>query len=518
MLEKIDLSKTMDKKEYKKRMEVLGPKLARLQRELKSCNIPVMIVFEGFGGAGKGTQINHLIEPMDPRGFTVYSTQAETQEEQYHPFLWRFWNKTPEKGRIAIFDRSWYGKLLVERYEKKTHKKDIPGVLEDIENFEKQLTDDGTLLIKFFLTISEKEQEKRFDKLLSKEETSWRVSKADKDRNKHYEEYLAMNEEMLEKTDSEYAPWHILECTDREYAAAKMTEIVVSVLEQAIADKKAEQEKREQEKTKAQEIKQEKDTLQEAGAASQKEQVLKSSVLAGVDLSKKMEKEEYKKELARLQARLSELHNELYKYRIPVVLAFEGWDAGGKGGAIKRLTQALDPRGYQVNPVAAPNDAEKTHHYLWRFWKQFPKDGHVAIFDRSWYGRVMVERIEGFCQEEEWKRAYHEMNEMEEQLAHHGTIVLKFWMHIDKDEQERRFKERMENPAKQWKITDEDWRNREKWDAYEKAVDEMLIRTSTTYAPWILVEADCKYYARIKVLRTVVEAIEKRLKEEKEQK
>ena len=231
-----------------------------------------------------------------------------------------------------------------------------------------------------------------------------------------------------------------------------------------------------------------------------------------------MEKEEYKKELARLQARLSELHNELYKYRIPVVLAFEGWDAGGKGGAIKRLTQALDPRGYQVNPVAAPNDAEKTHHYLWRFWKQFPKDGHVAIFDRSWYGRVMVERIEGFCQEEEWKRAYHEMNEMEEQLAHHGTIVLKFWMHIDKDEQERRFKERMENPAKQWKITDEDWRNREKWDAYEKAVDEMLIRTSTTYAPWILVEADCKYYARIKVLRTVVEAIEKRLKEEKEQK
>ena len=241
-------------------------------------------------------------------------------------------------------------------------------------------------------------------------------------------------------------------------------------------------------------------------------------VLTGVDLSKKMEKEEYKKELARLQARLSELHNELYKYRIPVVLAFEGWDAGGKGGAIKRLTQALDPRGYQVNPVAAPNDAEKTHHYLWRFWKQFPKDGHVAIFDRSWYGRVMVERIEGFCQEEEWKRAYHEMNEMEEQLAHHGTIVLKFWMHIDKDEQERRFKERMENPAKQWKITDEDWRNREKWDAYEKAVDEMLIRTSTTYAPWILVEADCKYYARIKVLRTVVEAIEKRLKEEKERK
>lgn len=518
MLEKVDLNRKMGKKEYKEWMDDLQPKLSYLQRACKEQKIPVMIVFEGFGAAGKGTLINKIIEPLDPRGFSVYATAVETKEEKMHPFLWRFWTKIPSQGRIAIFDRSWYRRVLVDRFDGVTTKEQLDYAFGEICSFEKQLTDDGMVIIKLFADVSKKEQKKRFDKLLEDKKTAWRVTKDDLARNKHYEEYLAMNEEMLEKTDSEYAPWHILECTDREYAAAKMTEIVVSVLEQAIADKKAEQEKREQEKTKAQEIKQEKDTLQEAGAASQKEQVLKSSVLAGVDLSKKMEKEEYKKELARLQARLSELHNELYKYRIPVVLAFEGWDAGGKGGAIKRLTQALDPRGYQVNPVAAPNDAEKTHHYLWRFWKQFPKDGHVAIFDRSWYGRVMVERIEGFCQEEEWKRAYHEMNEMEEQLAHHGTIVLKFWMHIDKDEQERRFKERMENPAKQWKITDEDWRNREKWDAYEKAVDEMLIRTSTTYAPWILVEADCKYYARIKVLRTVVEAIEKRLKEEKERK
>ena len=543
MLEKVDLNRKMGKKEYKEWMDDLQPKLSYLQRACKEQKIPVMIVFEGFGAAGKGTLINKIIEPLDPRGFSVYATAVETKEEKMHPFLWRFWTKIPSQGRIAIFDRSWYRRVLVDRFDGITTKEQLDYAFGEICSFEKQLTDDGMVIIKLFADVSKKEQKKRFDKLLEDKKTAWRVTKDDLARNKHYEEYLAMNEEMLEKTDSEYAPWHILESndkkyarikaldiipgssisevyqnTDREYAAAKMTEIVVSVLEQAIADKKAEQEKREQEKTKAQEIKQEKDTLQEAGAASQKEQVLKSSVLAGVDLSKKMEKEEYKKELARLQARLSELHNELYKYRIPVVLAFEGWDAGGKGGAIKRLTQALDPRGYQVNPVAAPNDAEKTHHYLWRFWKQFPKDGHVAIFDRSWYGRVMVERIEGFCQEEEWKRAYHEMNEMEEQLAHHGTIVLKFWMHIDKDEQERRFKERMENPAKQWKITDEDWRNREKWDAYEKAVDEMLIRTSTTYAPWILVEADCKYYARIKVLRTVVEAIEKRLKEEKERK
>lgn len=491
MLEKIDLSKTMDKKEYKKRMEVLEPKLARLQRELKSCNVPVMIVFEGFGGAGKGTQINHLIEPMDPRGFTVYSTQAETQEEQYHPFLWRFWNKTPEKGRIAIFDRSWYGKLLVERYEKKTHKKDIPGVLEDIENFEKQLTDDGTLLIKFFLTISEKEQEKRFDKLLSKEETSWRVSKADKDRNKHYEEYARMADEMLTRTDTEYAPWTIIEAHDERYAAVKILTTVVEAFEERYEKEQITQPR------------------QIDGKFGQND--LKESVLKKVDLSKRLDRETYEKKLDELQKKLTLLHSEIYAKRIPVVLAFEGWDAGGKGGAIKRLTRALDPRGYTVNPTSSPNDIERAHHYLWRFWTKMPKDGHIAIFDRTWYGRVMVERIEGFCTTQEWQRAFKEMNQMEQQLVNHGAIVIKFWMHIDKEEQERRFKERQENPDKQWKITDEDWRNREKWELYEQAVDEMMVRTSTVNAPWVIVEGNDKLYARIKVLETVVDALEKRL-------
>ncbi len=491
MLEKIDLSKTMDKKEYKRRMEVLGSKLARLQRELKSCNIPVMIVFEGFGGAGKGTQINHLIEPMDPRGFTVYSTQAETQEEQYHPFLWRFWNKTPEKGRIAIFDRSWYGKLLVERYEKKTHKKDIPGVLEDIENFEKQLTDDGTLLIKFFLTISEKEQEKRFDKLLSKEETSWRVSKADKDRNKHYEEYARMADEMLTRTDTEYAPWTIIEAHDERYAAVKILTTVVEAFEERYEKEQNPQPR------------------QIDGKFGQND--LKESVLKKVDLTKKLDRETYEKKLEELQKKLTLLHSEIYAKRIPVVLAFEGWDAGGKGGAIKRLTRALDPRGYTVNPTSSPNDIERAHHYLWRFWTRMPKDGHIAIFDRTWYGRVMVERIEGFCTTQEWQRAFKEMNQMEQQLVNHGAIVIKFWMHIDKEEQERRFKERQETPEKQWKITDEDWRNREKWELYEQAVDEMMVRTSTVNAPWVIVEGNDKLYARIKVLETVVDALEKRL-------
>ena len=380
---------------------------------------------------------------------------------------------------------------MVERYEKKTHKKDIPGVLEDIENFEKQLTDDGTLLIKFFLTISEKEQEKRFDKLLSKEETSWRVSKADKDRNKHYEEYARMADEMLTRTDTEYAPWTIIEAHDERYAAVKILTTVVEAFEERYEKEQITQPR------------------QIDGKFGQND--LKESVLKKVDLSKRLDRETYEKKLDELQKKLTLLHSEIYAKRIPVVLAFEGWDAGGKGGAIKRLTRALDPRGYTVNPTSSPNDIERAHHYLWRFWTKMPKDGHIAIFDRTWYGRVMVERIEGFCTTQEWQRAFKEMNQMEQQLVNHGAIVIKFWMHIDKEEQERRFKERQENPDKQWKITDEDWRNREKWELYEQAVDEMMVRTSTVNAPWVIVEGNDKLYARIKVLETVVDALEKRL-------
>lgn len=495
MLEKIDLSKTLDKKEYKKRMDELEPKLSLLQRELRTLGVPVMIVFEGFGAAGKGVQINKLIQPMDPRGFTVYSIKGETKEEELHPFLWRFWNKTPEKGRIAIFDRSWYRKLLVDRYEKKTHKKELSSIFDEIDIFEKQLTDGGVLVIKFFLDISEKEQKKRFKKLLDKKETSWRVSEKDLDRNKHFDEYREMADEMLSKTDTEYAPWTIVEAEDERFATVKILSTVVAAFEERYK-------------------KEQNPAPKEIDGKFDKTD-LNDSVLKKVDLSKKLDKKEYEEKLEELQKKLSLLHGELYARRIPVVLAFEGWDAGGKGGAIKRLTRALDPRGYTVNPTSSPNDIERAHHYLWRFWTRMPKDGHIAIFDRTWYGRVMVERIEGFCTTQEWQRAYKEMNQMEQQLVNHGAVVLKFWMHIDKDEQARRFKERQDTSEKNWKITEEDWRNREKWELYEKAVDEMLVRTSTANAPWIIVEGNDKLYARIKVLETVVEALEKRMKEEK---
>lgn len=495
MLEKIDLKKKCQGKEYKARLEEESAKLSVLQRQCKEAGIPVIVVFEGFGAAGKGTQINRLIQAMDPRGFSVYTSNKESEDERLHPFLWRYWTKIPAKGRFAIFDRSWYRRVLVDRFDKITKKEELPSAFHDILSFERQLTDDGTVIIKFFLYISKEEQKKRFKLLEDSKETAWKVTEADWKRNKEYSEYLKINEEMLEKTDTDYAPWVIVEAMDKNYAALKIISSVTARLEKEL-EKKAALTKNEKKAIKVVDK-------------------YKSGVLSGVDLSKTLSNKEYKQKLDSLQKKMEILHSELYRLRIPVVICFEGWDAGGKGGAIKRLTSHMDPRGYQVNPTASPNDTEKAHHYLWRFWNNMPKAGHIAIFDRTWYGRVMVERIEGFCSEAEWKRAYQEINEMEEHLANSGCIVLKFWLHIDKDEQERRFKERMENPAKQWKITDEDWRNREKWDEYEKAVDEMLVRTSTTYAPWEIVEANSKYYARVKVLKTVVEAMEKEIEKRK---
>ena len=509
MLEKVDLSKKLSKEEYKEKMSHLETRIGQLQRECKALKIPIMIVFEGFGAAGKGLQIGRLIQSMDPRGFHVFPIKNETEEERMHPFLWRFWTKTPEKGRIAIYDGSWYRRVLIDRFEKRTKEKELPEAFHSINSFEKQLTDDGTVIIKLFLDISRKEQKKRFEKLQKNKETAWRVTQGDLERNAKYNEYAAMMEDMLFKTDTDYAPWTIIEATDRRFATVKIYTTVIK----AMAEQIEKQERQKKKVTADQETEDHMNVSEVAREADKELRELQVSILSKADLSLKYSREEYEEKLDKLQKKIEKLHGELYRRRIPVVLGFEGWDAGGKGGAIKRLTAKMDARGYAVNPTASPNDIEKAHHYLWRFWRAMPKAGHVAIFDRTWYGRVMVERIEGFCTKEEWQRAYKEINDMEKDLYDAGAVVIKFWMHIDKDEQERRFRERQENPEKQWKITDEDWRNREKWDQYEDAVNEMLLRTSTDYAPWVVVEGNDKNYARVKVLKTVVDAIEERLKE-----
>ena len=359
MLEKVDLSKNLTKKEIKHQVEALGLELSELQREAKILDIPVMIIFEGWDAAGKGTMINRLIHPMDPRGFKVYNIHDASEEERMHPFLWRFWTKIPAKGRIHIFDHSWYRKVINERVDGKLDKDALINAYNEILFFEETLSVDNHLIIKLFLHISKKEQKKRFEKLEASPETKWRVAERDKRHHKQYDDYFAAYEDMIEKTDTQFAPWTIVEATDREYAEVKILSTVVRALSAKIVQIKS------QMATKA--------ALQKATDStkyinSYENDPYRTTVLAGINPQQPMTKEVYKKRLNELQNRLALLHSEIYQKRIPVVIAFEGWDAGGKGGAIKRLTEYLDPRGYEVIPTAAPNDIEKAHHYLWRFW------------------------------------------------------------------------------------------------------------------------------------------------------
>lgn len=485
MLRQANLSRRLSKVRYKQVIDGLELRLGELQRRARESQIPVVLVFEGWDAAGKGTLINKLINALDPRGFNVYSTNPPTEDERLRPSLWRFWIRTPARGRIAVFDRSWYGRVLVERVDKLVKKKVWMRAFEEINTFERQLADDGTAIVKFFLHISKATQKKRFKILLANPATEWKVTKKDWRQHKQYRKYCEAIEEMLDRTHTAHAPWTLVEAHDERYATVKIFRAAIHAFEQAIArgEKKA-------------------------APRRARWTAPSGSVLDKMDLSPNLKRAAYEEELKKLQTRIWELEHEIYVHRIPVVILNEGSDAAGKGGNIKRMTRSMDPRGYEVVPIAAPNDVERSHHHLWRFWNKIPKAGHITIFDRTWYGRVLVERVEGFCAPEAWQRAYGEINDTEKLLADFGTVLIKFWYQIDKEEQLRRFEDRRRTPHKQWKITDEDWRNREKWDAYRRAVDDMLLLTHTAHAPWTLIEANCKLHARIKTLRTVVTVIE----------
>lgn len=492
MLEQIDLSCAMDKKAYNSEIEELELKLKGLQQTIKEYKIPVLIVFEGWSASGKGTFINKLLYPLDPRDFNVYTMDKMTEEKAFRPFLWSYWIKTPLKGRITIFDKSWYRAALPEGIEKwNLTDRERNGFYYDANAFEKQLSDDGTLIIKFFLHISKAEQKKRFQTLAASDATKWRIDAADWEQNTNYEKILKHFDSMIEQSNLGETKWSVIEAEDKKFATVKVYKTLIDKIEREIAKRDAEQ-------------------VFEAESAPVPP-TSAPSILNTVDPNKQISENEYKEKLKFYQNKISYLGYMLYAKRVPVVIVYEGWDAAGKGGNIKRLTQELDPRGYEVVPVPAPTLEELNHHYLWRFWNKMPKDGHIAIFDRSWYGRVMVERIEGYATEEQWKRAYEEINDMELHMANHGVILFKFWMHIDKDEQLLRFQARESDPLKNYKITDEDWRNREKWGAYEIAVNEMLFKTSTDYAPWTIVESNNKKYARIKTMAQVAEVLEKKL-------
>jgi polyphosphate:AMP phosphotransferase len=466
-------------------------RLGELQRKLRAAQVPVIIIFEGWHGAGKGALINSLVQAMDPRGFKVYTPYAPDEEERSKPFFWQFWKKLPAKGAISIFDRSWYGQVINKEAEDDNGQEWLRSAFVEICDFERLLYDDNHVIIKFFAHISEKTHKKRLTASIKDEDKDMRPTSGDKREIGLYKKLYELYEEMFARTDTAYAPWVAIEAEDEHYARIKVLDYLLYALEKKLA-----------------EIAVPKDVSKTD--SNNEDTSFFSSVLSKVDLTLTIEPDEYKEKMDEYQKEIRKLQYKLFRQGVPTIIAFEGWDAAGKGGAIKRVTSNMDPRGYYVVPTSAPGLVDKNYNYLWRFWREMPAKGFVAIFDRTWYGRVMVERVEGFATEEEWRRAYREINDMEEELVACGAILLKFWLQISPDEQYRRFKAREENPQKQWKITDEDWRNREKRDKYEPAINEMLFRTSTSLAPWTLVEAECKHYGRLKVIKTIVEAMRER--------
>lgn len=474
-------------------------RLGELQREMKAAGIPVMIVFEGWSASGKGSMISRLITALDPRGFKVCTMDRPTAEEKRYPIMHRYWQTLPQNGNIALYDRSWY--RCFDFIEGKKLRDEDAIKIYNILDFESQIEAEGCLLIKFFLHISADEQKKRFAKLRSVKSTAWRVTKDDLRQNENYVKEYKLFCELFEKTSTANSPWHVVNTAERDVSTARVYSVVIDAMERAL-----------ERRSKGLPVNPASATV----SCPVRPQV--SASLRDIDLASAVVDKGYKKRLKALQERLFVLQNELYRRRIPLIIAYEGWDAAGKGGNIKRVAQALDPRGYEVIPISAPSEEERNHHFLWRFWRRLPKDGHTAIFDRSWYGRVMVEPIEGFIDADTCERAYDEINRFEYSLTQFGAIVIKFWLHIDSDEQLVRFTARQNTPSKQWKITDEDWRNRAKWSQYEEAVDKMIARTNTPDAPWIIIESNDKKYARLRTLEELIAIIEKRLAQKNDMK
>ncbi|MBR2925939.1 MAG: hypothetical protein IKC28_13070 [Clostridia bacterium] len=471
-------------------------KLMAMQHQLKEMKIPLVIVLEGWQAAGKGTIAGELLEGLDPRGYKVCVPERFSADEEQYPSMHRYWVQMPRHGMITLFVGSWYHDLCAAMVKDK-HPKRNARRLEQISLMEQMLVQDGAVIEKFFLDIPQKVQKKRLKELDSKKITRGTLTKADWEQNRHYDRWQQVYQQVMDETSQPGAQWHLLDGENKKAAKQALYEIVMASMEKAIA-------------------------LRQAGDRSWDMDQLTDHDLVPTEPIPQLELFEtdialdceYKAAVNEAQKKLHKLQYELYRKGIPMVIAFEGWDAAGKGGSIRRLTSALDPRGFTVVPVASPTAEEKEHHHMWRFWRELPKNGDIRIFDRTWYGRAMVERLEGFCTEAQWKRCYEEFNLFERDLHEAGTILCKFWLHISPDEQLKRFTKRMNTPEKQWKLSDEDWRNREKWDLYEEAINDMLQKTNTAYAPWTVVEADNKHYARIKVLNTVIAAIEKRLDEE----
>ena len=485
MLKDFTPPKEEDKSNLKAEIKALREKLLAQQQLVRSSALPVIVLVEGWAAAGKGSLINELISEIDPRFYNVTSPAIVPQSEERYPFLYPYAKAIPENGKIMFYDSGWMDGAVYKFLRREITKKQYKEIIRSVNEFERQLRDGGYLILKLFLHIDKEEQKERLATLRDNHETEWRVTENDLWQHQEYHLFRETYEEFMEET-GKLLPWHILDGTRRRQSSRDALRLLTDAIDEGL----------EKGRYVGKPFKEEFD-------------LLTMPRLSEIDLSPVIEEKEYKKELDRLQARLGELHNTIYRKKIPVILCYEGWDAAGKGGNIRRVARPLDPRGFDVIPIASPEPHELNRQYLWRFWTRLPRSGHICIFDRTWYGRVMVERLEGFCKEDDWKRAFNEINEFERQLTDWGAVVLKFWIQIDQDTQLARFTDRQNTPEKQWKLTEEDWRNREKWPQYEEAINEMLQKTSTENAPWFIIESNDKKYARIKTLKIIIKALEK---------
>ena len=489
MLESAKAGRTADKKAYERRSASLRVELLKAQRALAAGRSRLVVLIGGVEGGGKTEVARRLVDWMDARGLQVEAYGDASDEISERPEYWRYWTTLPAAGRGALLIGAWYARPIAARAEKELGKAGFDRALDRALAFESMLARESTALVKVWLRLSKKGQRRRLRELAKDPATAWRVTKEDWRLAGKHDRLEKAAARALARTGTPEAPWTVVEASDRRRRDLAVGEAVLAAMRDALK----------------------RDARPEAARAPDLSSPPKSSVLTRLDLRKSLDEKEYARKLDKQQARVAALTRRLRGERRSLVCAFEGVDASGKGGAIRRLISAIDARSVRVTAVAAPTDEERAHPYLWRFWRSLPRLGHATIYDRTWYGRVLVERVEGLCAREDWRRAYGEISAFEEELTGAGAIVCKFWLQVSPEEQLRRFRSRIETPFKQYKLTEEDWRNRAKWDAYQAAALEMVERTAAPGAPWTLVEAEDKRWARVKVLKAVADRLEEEL-------
>ena len=488
MLKSAELGRVLSKQDYDAALGELRTALLKVQAELEQANFPVIVLINGADGAGKGETLNTLSEWLDARYLHTEAIAEPSEAERARPEFWRYWMSLPRAGQIGLFLGSWYTQPILHRVMEGGKTRELESALTRINSFERTLADGGALFIKLWFHVSKKEQKRRLKAEARAKSTRLLVSKANWRHHERYDDFITVTERVLRDTSAGNAPWTVIESGDDRYRNMTAGRTILEQIQHRLATQR-----------------------ESVPPQPEPEMADPVTLLDALDLSLKLDKPSYEKRMAELQGELGELAAKLKKRQRGAIFLFEGSDAAGKGGAIRRLVWALDARQYRIIPIAAPTDEERAHHYLWRFFRHLPRRGRITIYDRSWYGRVLVERVEGFASEDSVRRAYKEINEFEHELSRDGIVLAKFWLQISPEEQLRRFQAREREPWKQHKITAEDYRNRQKTHQYEAAAAEMIDRNSTEYAPFTLVEAEDKHYARIKVLETVCERLARAL-------